>query len=107
MFALHLKRRAASPSQARRSCGRLRLETLEDRVVPTTIPNGTLIVPTLPSTQVQPLPTTPRGLIAVDPNTGTQTVLTIGTPPFVNPQEVVESPAVYRSQAPPPRPRSW
>jgi hypothetical protein len=92
MFYLPLKMRGASPSQGQRSSGRLELETLEDRVVPS-IANDTIIVPTLPSGSVSPpiVPAPPTGLYGVDPNYGTQTAISTGGV-FVTPDTVVEAP---------------
>ena len=63
--------------------------------MPSSIPNGDLIVPTLPSTQVgPPPPATPTGLVALNPNTGTQTLLASGSP-YNDPAEVVECPTAF------------
>src|SRR6266404_2937991 len=80
MFSLPLGVRRASPSQAHCFVCRPQLETLEDRVVPSIIPDGWIIETTSPSGFVpgplwSSLASFPTGVFAVDPSTGEQSLV--------------------------------
>jgi hypothetical protein len=77
-------RTASKPAQ--RYGNPLKLEWLEDRVVPS-IPDGTLLVATLPGSNAT---TTFSGILGFDPNTGNQVYSLSG--PFVEPIYMTEDP---------------
>src|SRR5438876_10683105 len=70
--------RRAALRPAQRSACRMQLERLEDRVVPS-LADGTILVSTGPSSfSTQDQSSFPTGIIAVDPNTGTQSPVSTG-----------------------------
>src|SRR5581483_11864277 len=80
MFALPPSAHRAAPSHAHRFGCRPQLEMLEDRVVPSIIPNGWIVETTSPSgfatrDQWSALASFPTGVFAVDPSTGEQSLI--------------------------------
>jgi sugar lactone lactonase YvrE len=80
MFAFPLRIQRMNSGHAHRCVHRLRVEALEDRAVPSIIPDGWLIETTSPSgfaprDQWSTLASFPTGVFAVDPSTGTQALV--------------------------------
>jgi hypothetical protein len=80
MLSFPRRARRATPSHAHGYVRRPHLETLEDRVVPSIIPDGWIVETTSPSGFVFPilwssLASFPTGVFAVDPNTGAQSLV--------------------------------
>jgi hypothetical protein len=92
MFRTTLKARRATLTHARQSWFRPGVESLEDRVVPSLIPNGWLVVPTFPST-IANNPSGVSGLVAVNPTNGSQQIAISTGGLFSEPTSVAEDPA--------------
>src|SRR6266404_2411730 len=90
-FCSFWKRRGAIPHPTLRSSRRLLVERLEDRVVPS-MPDGTLLVATCPSTfSYTDQSSSPTGLIAVNLKTGEQPPIATGNL-FSLPAYIAEGP---------------
>jgi hypothetical protein len=89
MFDSALGKRRGCPTRARRFFDGPRLEILEDRVLPS-ISDGWIVGATIHEFDQNPNATT--GLVAVDPSTGAQTILSQGQY-FNVPSDVFEDPA--------------
>jgi hypothetical protein len=90
LHSFRKQRRALSRGLAQRSCRRLDLEWLEDRVVPASlIPDGTLLVATFPSSSAS---TTFAGILGFNPNTGSQVYSTPANAGFTGPTYMTEGP---------------
>src|SRR5690348_17136612 len=90
MFRTTLKARRATLTHARQSWFRPGVESLEDRVVPS-LPEGTLLLATAPSSFSSTPSSSYRGLVAVNPANGQQSLF---TPPnaFTLPTYIAEGP---------------